>query len=205
MGISVLLALFACENGSEKEAIRLAVERQMAVYPRSTLRDLYKNFFQDYFGPGHIIGDVAAAERYLQSELRSSDTLTGAIYEPTGYQGNFYRVNLSVVKEGIVSYRTYFDAFVHSVNGIEPMPVEEWVKKWQTIESVIEGMTLQLPHYDQDKQEIAGLLQAGKYVTHHSRDFAEAYNPHYRIIKKTIFEKEILPFITENDKSKKEK
>lgn len=205
MGISLVLALFGCKNGSEKEAIRIAVERQMTVYPRSTLRDLYKNFFQDYFGPGHIIGDVAAAGRYLQSELRSSDTLTGAIYEPTGYQGNFYRVNLSVVKEGIVPYRTYFDAFVRSVNGIEPLPVKEWIKEWRTIESVIERMDLRLPHYEQDKQEIAGLLKAGKYVMHHSRDFVEAYDPHYRIIEKTVFEEEILPFIIENNKLNKEK
>ena len=190
------LALVACENRPKKEtAVRLAVERQMGIYPRSTLRDLYKHFFQDCFGPGHLVADVAAADRYLRSELRSCDTCRGPLYEPTGYRGHFYRVNLSVVKEGAVPYRTFFDAFVRSVNGIEPIPVEEWIKEWRTIESVIERMDLRFPHYEQDKQEIAELLKAGNYVMHHSRDFAEAYDPHYRIIEKTIFEKEILPLL----------
>lgn len=205
MSISVIGALLACENGLEKEAIRMAVGRQMSQYPCSTLRDLYKNFFQDRFGPGHLIDNVAAAGRYLRSELNSSDTLMGPVYEPTGYQGNFYRVNLSVVKEGIVPYRIFLDAFVRSVNGIEPVPVEEWAKEWQIIESVISEMNLQLPHYERDKQEIAELLQAGKYVMHHSQGFAEAYDPHYRIIEKTVFEKEILPLIAKDCKLNKER
>lgn len=199
IGISVVLVLIACENGSKKEAIRMSIERQMSIYPRSTLVDLYKHFFQDCFGPGHLIADTAAAGRYLQSELSLSDTLMGVVYEPTGYQGHFYRVNLSVIKEGIVPYDIYFDAFVRSVNGIEPMPVEKWIKEWQLIESVIADMNLRLPHYEQQKQEIAGVLQAGKYVMHHSREFGETYDPHYRIIEKTIFEKEILPFIIKRD------
>ena len=32
-------------------------------------------------------------------------------------------------------------------------------------------------------------------VKHHSRAFNEAYHPHYRIVRRDIFEKEILPLI----------
>ena len=47
------------------EQIRRAVERQLRMYPKSTLQDLYKNFFQDYFGPGHIVSDTLSAGAYL--------------------------------------------------------------------------------------------------------------------------------------------
>lgn len=39
---------------------------QMKTYPKSTLKDLYKNFFQDKFGPGHIISDTTSAGKFLK-------------------------------------------------------------------------------------------------------------------------------------------
>ena len=50
----------AAEKVDFDKAVRTAVERQMQFYPKSTLKDLYKNFFQDKFGPGHIISDTTA-------------------------------------------------------------------------------------------------------------------------------------------------
>ncbi len=50
-------------------AVRSAIERQMATYPESTLQDIYKSFYQEHFGPGHIISDTASARRYLMREL----------------------------------------------------------------------------------------------------------------------------------------
>ena len=39
-------------------------------------------------------------------------------------------------------------------------------------------------------------MSQGNMIIHHSEDFCKAYNPHYRIIAKDIFESEILPRIT---------
>ena len=44
-------------------------------YPQSTLQDVYKSCFQDYFGPAHIISNREAARRYIEYELAHS-TLT---------------------------------------------------------------------------------------------------------------------------------
>ena len=68
--IGLLLGLAARAEGKPRfeRAVREAVTRQMAAYPQSTLKDLYKNFFQDRFGPGHIIADTAAGS-YLRWEL----------------------------------------------------------------------------------------------------------------------------------------
>ena len=190
------MALFACSKvNPTHEKIRQSVERQLELYPESTLRDLYKNFFQDRFGPGHIIADNTAADRYLRYELNTSEGFEGLDYEPTGYEGRFYRVNLGVIADGRVPYDKYFDAFVRSVNGITPISIEEWSKEWHEIDSVIMTMGLNLENIDHDRAEIKALIEGGDYVMHHSQRFNDHYQPHYRIIERTIFENEILPLL----------
>ena len=195
--LSILLytSLQAVEKDVFNEAVHNAVARQMKAYPKSTLKDLYKNFFQDKFGPGHIISDTTSAGNYLRRELASYSEIEGEIAEPTGWEGNFYRVNLSVIKEGKIPYQTYFDAFIRSVQGIQPVAVSDWQKEWQAIELIIRSMNLSLPGYADDRKEIEERLGRGEYVGHHSKVFEETYSPHYRIISKQIFEKELQPML----------
>ena len=70
-----------------------------------------------------------------------------------------------------------------------------WVKEWEQIEGIIATMELSLPNYNADAEAIAAMLAEGHYAVHHSRVYNEHYAPHYRIIAKDIFEKEILPLI----------
>lgn len=192
----ICLTLQGADKKEFEQAVRSAVERQMQRYPKSTLKDLYKNFFQDKFGPGHLIGDTAAAGNYLRKELASYTVVSGEVAEPTGWEGNFLRVNLSVIKTGQIPYPVFFDAFVRSVNGISPMPVSEWQKEWEQIEAVIRSMKLSLPDYEADRKEIDDRLNKGEYVGHHSRVFEDTYTPHYRIIRKDIFENELKPLLS---------
>lgn len=195
LSILLYISLQAVEKDVFNEAVRNAVARQMKAYPKSTLKDLYKNFFQDKFGPGHIISDTTSAGNYLRRELASYSEIEGEIAEPTGWEGNFYRVNLSVIKEGKIPYQTYFDAFIRSVQGIQPVAVSDWKKEWQAIELIIRSMNLSLPGYADDRKEIEERLERGEYVGHHSKVFEETYSPHYRIISKQIFEKELQPML----------
>ena len=192
--ITVAILMISCDN-TKSDDIRIAVKNQLKVYPKSTLQDLYKNFFQDYFGPGHIVSDTTSAGNYLNRELASFDNATGAYYEPTGFNGNFYRVNLSVIKEGVISRDVFFDAFIRSVSNIQPITQEEWKKEWAQIDSVIHTMNLQLANYNQEREKLFSLLEQGKFVMHHSEQFSKEYDPHYRIIEREIFLKEILPLL----------
>lgn len=189
-------AMLSCaKKNPTHEKIRHAVEQQLALYPESTLRDLYKNFFQDHFGPGHIIADPSAADKYLRYELENAESFEGLDYEPTGYDGHFYRVNLGVIADGRVPYEKYFNAFVRSVNAIQPISVEQWRTEWREIDSVIMTMELDLEGITLDRAEIKALIDGGNYVMHHSDRFNEHYQPHYRIIERGIFEREIMPLI----------
>ena len=197
LAVAAMVLLISCNRANPTHTkIRQSVERQLELYPESTLRDLYKNFFQDRFGPGHIIADNTAADRYLRYELNTAEGFEGLDYEPTGYEGRFYRVNLGVIADGRVPYEKYFDAFVRSVNGIKPISIEQWRTEWHEIDSVIMSMGLQLENYSADRAEIKALIDGGDYVMHHSQRFNDHYQPHYRIIERTIFENEILPLLS---------
>jgi len=44
------------------------------------------------------------------------------------------------------------------------------------------------------------LLSSSKYAISHSQDYRNAYHPHYRIVERNIFEKEIKPLIERRTK-----
>ncbi len=180
---------------SSVDKIKAAVERQLSDYPKSTLQDLYKSFFQDRFGPGHLVNDTSTAGNYLRYELNNSESFHERYYEPTGYEKNYYRVNISVLKENKISYQKYFDAFLRSVEKIDLDAISEWKEEWSEIESVINSMNLDLENFEEDLEMIHSVLEQGKYAVHHSEIYNSEYQPHYRIIEKKIFEEEILPLI----------
>lgn len=190
--IASLLLLVACKQES---AIEQAIGKQMVSHPASTLQDLYKNFFQEQFGPGHLVPDTTSAARYLRYELQTMDSESQTLYEPIGVEGRFVRVNLDVIKRGYIDFNTFLDAFLRSATCFELPAIDEWKEKWESIEQTAIGMGLDktLPRFKEDSQAIDELLREGNYVMHHSPEYSEAYQPHYRLIERNIFEKEILP------------
>lgn len=191
----VALILPATAQVPNEEVVRSAVERQLACFPRSTLQDIYKSFFQDRFGPGHIVADTDKAIAYLRSELDVTGDSCVLLYEPTGCCGNYYRVSLAVIASGKVPFNTFLSAFLRSVHPVQPCEVDAWALEWEQIESVIDAMELDLPNYDADATAIKEMLSTGHYAVHHSRLYNEHYAPHYSIIAKDIFEAEILPLL----------
>ena len=195
IALSMLIFLPAVSSFAQsydREAIIETINCQIRNYPKSTLKDLYKNFFQDKFGPGHIINDTKAAENYLNRELNSITGIsTGPVAEPTGWEHNFYRVNLSVIKSDLIPYDIFLDAFVRSINGIKPITIEEWKNEWKYIHDIIISLNIELEDYENELNEINGNLEKGIYVGHHSEIFNKEYNPHYRIISKEILETEL--------------
>ena len=197
--LSPLFLLLGCQPSSEKTAI----ERQLQDYPESRVQDIYKSFCQDNLGPGHLIPDPQSARNYLESELRTfREDLDSARYDapsimyyPVGDNGNYVRVDLSVVLDGLVSEDVFLDAFVRSANEGKRLTDERWVTKWKAVEKVIREKFPDIPNALEDLEEIDSYVEKGDLIMHHSEAFSEAYNPHYRIISREIFEKEIKPLI----------
>ena len=164
-------------------------------YPEATLQDIYKGSFQDVFGPAHILTDRQAVIRYIESELKASTSFEEDDYQPCGWQGNFYQVNLKVIADGRVPMDVFVDAFMASANGIDTTLTPAFVKDWQELQQAVRTVRPQLEGYREDSTLLAHLLKEGKYVVHHSQKFNEHYHPHYRIIRRDLFEEKILPLL----------
>ena len=194
VGIAAVVAALlvpSCGSGGGvfEQRVAESVALQISHYPDSRLVDVYKNFFHDKFGPGHMIADSAAAGAYLRRELQS---VTGPSQvsraEVTGWEGNFVRVDLVVLKEGVIDYSTFMEAFMESAQGVQMPEVEEWRGEWRKIERVIRRLYPQLPDFDKDSKFLDSLLAKGKYVVHHSEVYSQQYDPHYRLFKKSVYE-----------------
>ncbi len=174
-----------------------AIERQVVRYPQSTLQDVYKSFYQNHFGPGHMIGDTAAVHAYQLRELgvAAADTMPNPYYEPVGSDGRFVRVYLRCVTEGLISEETLFDAFLRSVTA-DPDSEHSWADEWAQVEQA--AVKAGVPATEEERIVLREAAQANRAV-HHSEAYSKAYHPHYRIIERTIFEKEIKPSLPKFD------
>jgi hypothetical protein len=162
--------------------IKKAVALELSYHPQAGLKDLYKNFFQDQFGPGHIISNPQKALDYLRYEIKDADQFDSTDFHFLGYQNNFVRINLKLIKDQKIPIEEFFRLFIESTRGIEPVTVNEWQEKWNDIILIIKEMNLKIQDFDKDELQIIDNLQKGIYVGHHSDSYEKLYHPHYRII-----------------------
>lgn len=175
-----------------RNSIIEAINYQIDRYPKSTLRDVYKNFFQDRFGPEHLVQDTASVRNYLKYELENMEETSLPYFEPVGFGERYYRVSLSVVKDSLIDENIILDAFIESANSSDSPSINSWKEEWHEI---LKYIPKDIDNRKIDCVEIEELLAQGKYAMHHSKQFNENYHPHYRIISKEIFEKRILPLL----------
>lgn len=156
IGLMVLMSLMG--NVKAQTPCGEALMQYAQRYPAAEATDLYKLVFQDLYGPGHLLTDSLAAVRYISKEVAEmKDTNTFPLYEYTLCDSNFVRVNLILVKRGIISLPELVSAVLRSAKGL-PTPNP-------------------------------------KFVMSHSTAFKASYDPHYRIVRRDIFEREILRLI----------
>lgn len=153
---------FSISHSQCPEALKAYAVR----YPESQPEDLYKLVFQDFYGPGHLLTDSLAAVRYISSEvaemndkaypqyMHKIDEGSFPLYEYTLCDSNFVRVNLILVKRGVIPLEKLVSAVLRSTEGM--------------------------------------VTPDHRFVMSHSKAFKAAYDPHYRIIRRDIFEHEFL-------------
>ena len=197
------IVISAQESGEDQLSIEGFVNRQMQNYPKSRLLDIYKSCFQDYMGAEHLLSDRQRVKAYLDEEMNTTslDDLMPWYYEPCGIDSSYYRVSIKTIKEGFITEDQLLDAFIRSANSETRPSVESWINRWHMIIGTIDRMKLDMPNYQEDKQLIDSVLSVGKYAISHSPDYREVYHPHYRIVERSIFEKEIKHLIEPKKKN----
>lgn len=189
--LSIALLLNSCH--SQTHPREDFVRSYFLKYPEATLQDIYKGSFQDVFGPAHLLTNREAVENYINREMETAESLEGEDYVPCGWQGNFYQVNLKVIADGRIPMDDFVDAFIASANGIDTTLTQAWLEEWEQLQQATRKIVPHLQGFKEDSTLLANLLKQGKYVVHHSRKFNQYYHPHYRIIRRDLFEKKIFP------------
>ncbi|MBQ7017973.1 MAG: alpha-L-fucosidase [Bacteroidales bacterium] len=188
----------------DNEALEASVVGFLKKYPQATLQDVYKNNFQDYFGPAHIMAKREGVVRYLQQELeemKQEGYLSGrGYYDPCGWRNNYYQVSLAVVADGLMTLDEFADAFIAG-GGAVPEVTDEWMQEWKLIKKAVKKAAPAIVGYGKDAAAIDSLIKDGKYVVHHSNRYVETYKPHYRIMRRDIFNALVYPRIKASGKN----
>lgn len=188
----VMMAMTSNAQEIDKMALRMAIERQLADYPESTLQDIYKEFYQEHFGPEHMISDTVAVRNYLEYELAHCDDQVGHLYyESIGLDGGYVRVYLKAVTDGLITAEGLLQAFLDSAAARQE-PAEEWATKWNTIVEVVDEIK---PGFGTNEREMLLKASQEKQAVHHSSQYNAAYHPHYRIVERNVFETLLKPLI----------
>lgn len=141
-----------------------ALKAYAARYPEAQPEDLYKLVFQDLYGPGHLLTDSAAAMRYISSEV---EQMSDAAYPKS----------------------------LHNVND-GPFPLYEYTLCDSNFVRV--NLVLVKRGVFSLEQFVSAVLRSTegmvtpdhRFVMSHSKAFKAAHDPHYRIIRRDIFERE---------------
>lgn len=193
ISLIILAVLFSLTNvySQSKKKVEQFVKEQISTYPKIHLVDIYKSCCQDFMGSEHMISDRASVHNYLLKELSEANGIDRQTrsWEACGIEGDYVRIDLNVVIDGLIDADSLTNWFIESANYTNKHSLEDWIQYWQAIESVVDGMNLNLPDYEKEKQFISDMLKKGQYACSHSSEYRDTYKPHYRIISKDVLKK----------------
>lgn len=147
-------------------------------YPLMDTADIIKYCFQKTFGAEHLLSNVEMARKYFDEEYDSVEEL--AIPPVEVLSENIARVNFTGFKYLGGKKEALWQAFLQTA--ILPQGTEaEFITNINTCKEVI------TEYFPKDKaskmlQEIDNYLKNGIHPVHHSAQYRENYNPHYRVV-----------------------
>lgn len=160
------------------EEFRKIILLHLNKYKDISVSDLYKLLFQASFGPAHIIKDYNSALKYLQEELSLSLT-NNLSYEDIGngyvrlYLNNF---NVNDAKWILKLMMESFD---------ENRNVNFFIKAYELTCEVL-NLEKNDEYLQSFKAFISKMIKLDFPPVHHSELYRNKYNPHYRVVKKSL-------------------
>jgi hypothetical protein len=184
-----LWLMVAVMSGSAAVEGRIAaLDEHLRRHPEAEAVDLYKFLHQGEFGPGHMIEDRAAAQRYLERELAGleKEREADSVCEALGGDPAMVRIHLRPFLASGFDTGELLDAFVASANQVSGDP--------ETIAAALDRTAFWLR--SQGRDDLAGELEGlgaefagtGYPALHHSEAYREAYKPAYRVVLRELAE-----------------
>ena len=193
----ILLLLLIINIESKFDMDLSILLEQIKNHPNQTLQDVYKSCYQDEYGPGHLISNESSAINSLLQEINTieKDYTPITLFEQTGIYGNYLRVDLTLVRDGVIPFFVLFRALTISATIGGQKSDENWSIIWSEIVEEVKKAELKFENFEEDLANLDRISKSEDKVVHHSEMYENIYHPHYRIIEKNAFEKFIKPFI----------
>ena len=193
----ILLLLLIINIESKFDMDLSILLEQIKNHPNQTLQDVYKSCYQDEYGPGHLISNESSAINSLLQEINTieKDYTPITLFEQTGIYGNYLRVDLTLVRDGVIPFFVLFRALTISATIGGQKSDENWSTIWSEIVEEVKKAELKFENFEEDLANLDMISKSEDKVVHHSEMYENIYHPHYRIIEKNAFEKFIKPFI----------
>ena len=185
----ILLTVIAVSCTQPVSKTEEFVSTEFTAFPESRFVDIYKSFFQDAYGPGHIIPDTAHAGKYVDVELQNEEWPDTFLWQTTGINHDYYRINLVLVKNGAIPRDTFLLGMLESTNLASKPEISAFKNQVNELYEVVKKQRPNLPDLDKDKAAIDTQLDKGEVMMHHSEHYLQTYQRRYRIIHRMVFER----------------
>ena len=174
---------------TQQGSLEQILELELARHPQMQVQDLYKLLHQAAMGSEHAISSREAARQWLNREietLRSSepDSLDEPLIEPISPDGRLVRVHLRTFLRTDGDPEVLLDAFVLTAERFQGAShvLDRYCR--QAVNLAREGG---LPFAPAELEALfEDLKQQGYPAVRHSRTYADAYRPAYRVVLREL-------------------
>jgi len=153
-------------------------------YRAMDVADLYKLVFQGTFGARHLLADPGMAREYLLRELAAVPARPGELWTPIGPEGRMVRIELAAFKARALSPDCLFEAVRRSAVA-NRATARDFACAWRRLTRL--ARRGRLPVAVSTMREWGRRPVDPMGSPHHSPRYEETYQPHYRVVERTIF------------------
>ena len=162
----------------DKYRYRYIIEDYMNDHEIMKATDLLKLCYQGCYGPQHLMKDLESAKRYFCEEYRAVVPCEGKLFEKIS--PSYIRVHMGSYKMANLSPEWLFEMFVCTMEDMEEQK-ESLEEVFLLIEEVL-GQGEYPVSVEEWKKCSEDYLKGESAPVHHSEEYREAENPHYRVV-----------------------
>lgn len=167
------------------------LEASLRARPLMRLQDVYKLLYQAYLGVGHLVSNGEAALAAIVNEMAEAPAVSWDedLWESISPEGTVGRVNLRPYRHRGLDPKALAEALFRFAQD-SPGDIPQLARSWEEVGWLIrEGrLGFNLGEYGSLTER---LVRDNYPAMHHSRTYAEAYMPSYRILSLALY-KELL-------------
>ena len=161
-----------------RDALSVILTTHYRLYQTLELRDIYKLLYQRVFGPEHSVDNPRTARGRLYLEaIQLPDTVSTPMFEPLS--SVLCRVNLQSFIQAGGDLGRLWKAFRQTARDFQPGVVADLQRDWSRFRSTAWAQRYAPELLEQFWQSMA---TANFPSVHHSRGYAKANAPHYRVV-----------------------